>query len=95
MLQEIREREYAGGYGMVTAYLFPLKQQPVEPVVCFETGPCEQMQVDFTIIRQGVNTLLAKVATPRYLLFDNGKDIILERDAYVVTSIHATFTEIM
>lgn len=116
MLQEIRERGYAGGYSMLTAYLFPLKQQPVEPVVRFETDPGEQMQVDFTIIRQGSNPLLAIVATlgwsratyvrfyanqdtaawcdgiehalaffggtPRHLLFDNAKAIILERDAY-------------
>ncbi|ECC1750773.1 IS21 family transposase [Salmonella enterica subsp. diarizonae] len=116
MLQEIRERGYVGGYSMLTAYLFPLKQQPVEPVVRFETEPGEQMQVDFTIIRQGSNPLLAIVATlgwsratyvrfyanqdtaawcdgiehalaffggtPRHLLFDNAKAIILERDAY-------------
>lgn len=116
MLQEIRARGYSGGYSMLTAYLFPLKQQPAEPVVQFETEPGEQMQVDFTIIRQGSSPLLAIVATlgwsratyvrfyanqgtaawcdgiehaptffggtPRHLLFDNAKAIILERDVY-------------
>ncbi|ELL2980742.1 IS21 family transposase [Salmonella enterica] len=116
MLQEIRARGYSGGYSMLTAYLFPLKQQPAEPVVRFETEPGEQMQVDFTIIRQGSSPLLAIVATlgwsratyvrfyanqdtaawcdgiehalaffggtPRHLLFDNAKAIILERDVY-------------
>ncbi|WP_075202042.1 MULTISPECIES: helix-turn-helix domain-containing protein [Serratia] len=37
LLQEIRERGYAGGYSMLTAFLLPLKQQPAEPVVRFET----------------------------------------------------------
>lgn len=116
MLQEIRERGYTGGYSMLTAYLLPLKQPPVEPVVRFETKPGEQMQVDFTIVRQGATPLLAFVATlgwsratyvrfysrqdtaawcdgiehalsffggtPRHLLFDNAKAIILERDVY-------------
>ncbi|USS95504.1 IS21 family transposase [Serratia symbiotica] len=116
LLQEIRERGYTGGYSMLTAFLLPLKQQPAEPVVRFETPPGEQMQVDFTIIRQGRCPLLAFVAplggcratyvrfyarqdtaawgdgikhalaffggTPRHLLFDNAKAIILERDVY-------------
>jgi len=101
---------------MLTAFLLPLKQQPNDPVVRFETQPGEQMQVDFTVIRQGRNPLLAFVATlgwsratfvrfyprqdtaawcdgieqallafggtPRHLLFDNAKTIILERDVY-------------
>ena len=85
-------------------------------MVRFETEPGEQMQVDFTIIRQSSSPLLAIVASlgwswatyvrfyanqdtaawcegieharaffgspPRYLLFDNAKAIILERDVY-------------
>lgn len=116
LLQEIRERGYTGGYSMLTAFLLPMKQQPADPVVRFETPPGEQMQVDFTIIRQGRRPLLAFVATlgwsratyvrfyarqdtpawcdgiehalaffggtPRHLLFDNAKAIILERDVY-------------
>ncbi|MGE4781720.1 IS21 family transposase [Yersinia enterocolitica] len=116
MLSEIQLRGYAGGYSMLTAFLLPLKQQPNDPVVRFETQPGEQMQVDFTVIRQGRNPLLAFVATlgwsratfvrfyprqdtaawcdgieqallafggtPRHLLFDNAKTIILERDVY-------------
>ncbi|USS96481.1 IS21 family transposase [Serratia symbiotica] len=62
LVQEIRERGYTGGYSMLTAFLLPLKQQPAEPVVRFETPPGEQMQVDFTIIRQGRCPLLAFVA---------------------------------
>ena len=62
-LLEIRERGYTGGYSMLTAFLLPLKQQPADPVVRFETPPGEQMQVDFTIIRQGRRPLLAFVAT--------------------------------
>jgi hypothetical protein len=45
------------------AFLLPLKQQPNDPVVRFETQPVKQMQVDFTVIRQGRNPLLAFVAT--------------------------------
>lgn len=48
---------------MLTAFLLPLKQQPNDPVVRFETQPGEQMQVDFTVSRQGRNPLLACVAT--------------------------------
>lgn len=63
MLSEIQLRGYSGGYSMLTAFLLNLKQQPVDPVVRFETQPGEQMQVDFTVIRQGRHPLLAFVAT--------------------------------
>lgn len=116
LLDEIRERGYAGGYSMLKVFLSPLRHPCVEPVIRFETPPGEQMQVDFTVIRQGRYPLLAFVATlgwsratfvhfyprqdtsawcngieqalaffggtPRHLLFDNAKAIILERDVY-------------
>lgn len=59
---------------MLTAFLLPLKQQPNDAIVRFETQPGEQMQVDFTVIRQGRNPLLAFVATlgwSRALLSDS------------------------
>jgi transposase len=40
---------------MLTAFLLPLKQQPNDPIVRFETQPGEQMQVDVTVIGQGRN----------------------------------------
>ncbi len=116
LLREIQELGYSGCYSLLTAFLLPLKHRPPEPVVRFETQPGEQMQVDFTVIRQGRHPLLAFVATlgwsratfvrfyaqqdtlswcdgieqaltffggtPRHLLFDNARAIILERDAY-------------
>src|SRR5262249_41611492 len=38
-------------------------KQPVEPVIRFETGPGEQMQVDWAVIRRGSNRLSVFVAT--------------------------------
>lgn len=63
LFKEIQEQGYTGGYSILTAFLLPLKHKPAEPVVRFETAPGEQMQVDFTIIRQGRNPLVAFVAT--------------------------------
>ncbi|WP_334473544.1 IS21 family transposase [Arsenophonus sp. PmNCSU2021_1] len=116
LLREIRERGYTDSYSLLTAFLHPMKKTVIEDVVRFETEPGEQMQVDFTIIRQGKNPLMAFVATlgwsrstfvrfytcqnsaawgdgiesalqyfggtPRQLLFDNPKTIIIERDVY-------------
>lgn len=116
LLKELQTQGYTGGYTMLKVFIAPLKNKPAEPVVRFETEPGEQMQVDFTIIRQGRRPLLAFVATlgwsrasfvrfyprqdtaawcdgieqaltyfggtPRHLLFDNARTIILERDVY-------------
>ncbi len=49
LLREIRERGYAGGISQLKAFLAPLKQARIDPVVRFETAPGEQMQADFTV----------------------------------------------
>ena len=66
LLREIRERGYEGGISQLKAYLAPLKAQPPEPLVRFETEPGEQMQADFTYVRRGRYPLLAFVATLGY-----------------------------
>jgi len=116
LLREIRERGYAGGVTQLKAFINPLKQVRIDPVVRFETAAGEQMQADFTVIRRGRDPLLAFVATlgysratwvrfttgedaatlcgcvrealqffggsPRHVLFDNAKTIVVDRDAY-------------
>jgi transposase len=116
LLREIRERGYAGGVTQLKAFINPLKQAKIDPVVRFETAPGEQMQADFTVIRRGRDPLLGFVATlgysratwvhftrgedaatlcgcvrealqffggsPRHVLFDNAKTIVVDRDAY-------------
>jgi transposase len=114
---ELRERGYSGGYTMLK--LFVASQRPpqaVEPVVRFETGPGEQMQVDWAVIRRGSNRLSVFVATlgwsratyvefvtdervetlieahenaflafggtPREVLYDNMRTVVLERHGY-------------
>ena len=66
LLREIRECGYAGGITQLKAFINPLKQARVDPVVRFETAPGEQMQADFTVIRRGREPLLAFVATLGY-----------------------------
>jgi len=64
LLMELRERGYSGGYTMLKLFIASLRpQQAVEPVVRFETGPGEQMQVDWAVIRRGSNRLSVFVAT--------------------------------
>ena len=64
LLMELRERGYSGGYTMLKLFVASLRpQQAVEPVVRFETGPGEQMQVDWAVIRRGSNRLSVFVAT--------------------------------
>jgi transposase len=116
LLREIRERGYTGGVTQLKAFINPLKQARIDPVVRFETEPGEQMQADFTVIRRGRDPLLAFVATlgysraswvrfttgedastlcgcvrealqffggsPRHVLFDNAKTMVVERDTY-------------
>ena len=44
---------YSGGYTMLKLFVASLRpQQAIEPVVRFETGPGEQMQVDWAVIRR-------------------------------------------
>ena len=66
LLREIKERGYGGGISQLKEYLRPFKQRDREPVVRFETEPGKQMQVDFTHIRRGRDTLIAFVATMGY-----------------------------
>ena len=64
LLMELRERGYSGGYTMLKLFVASLRpQQSVEPVIRFETGPGEQMQVDWAVIRRGGNRLSVFVAT--------------------------------
>lgn len=66
LLREILDRGYTGGITQLKAFINPLKQGKVDPVVRFETAPGEQMQADFTVIRRGREPLLAFVATLGY-----------------------------
>src|SRR5215210_191280 len=64
LLGELRERGYAGGYTMLKVFVASLRPTAVEaPAVRFETGPGEQMQVDWAVIRRGVDRLSVFVAT--------------------------------
>jgi transposase len=64
LLMELRERGYSGGYTMLKLFVASLRpQQAVEPMIRFETGPGEQMQVDWAVIRRGSNRLSVFVAT--------------------------------
>ena len=64
LLGEVRERGYAGGYTMLKAFVASLKATPIaSPVVRFETGPGEQMQVDWATMRRGAHRLSVFVAT--------------------------------
>jgi transposase len=66
LFDEIRQRGYPGGVSMLRSYLAQFKQSTPEPVVRFETPPGQQMQIDFTIIRRGKQSLKAFVATLGY-----------------------------
>jgi len=64
LLGELRERGYAGGYTMLKVFVASLRPVAVEaPIVRFETPPGEQMQVDWAVIRRGVDRLSVFVAT--------------------------------
>jgi transposase len=117
LLMELCERGYPGGYTMLKRFVASLRpRQAVEPVVRFETGPGEQMQVDWAVIRRGSNRLSVFVATlgwsratyvefvtdervetlieahenaflafggtPREVLYDNMRTVVLERHGY-------------
>ncbi len=48
LLREIAERGYSGGISQLKAWLAPLKQVAIDPVVRFETAPGQQIRADFT-----------------------------------------------
>lgn len=67
LFREIGELGYSGSLRLVRYYL--QGQRPAakaDPVVRFETGPGEQMQVDWMVLRRGRDPLSAFVATLGY-----------------------------
>lgn len=67
LFYEARERGYQGGIAQLRRFVRQFKPCIVpEPVVRFETPPGQQMQIDFTTIRRGKQTLKAFVATLGY-----------------------------
>jgi transposase len=64
LLRELRERGYEGGYTVLKEHLARLRPAvAADPVLRFETGPGEQMQVDWATIRRGADRLSVFVAT--------------------------------
>jgi transposase len=64
LFREIRQRGYRGGETRVKDFVRSLRPPPQpDPVVRFETGPGQQMQVDWASIRGGKNRLSVFVAT--------------------------------
>jgi transposase len=117
LMTELRERGYVGGYTMLKQFLVSLRsEEPIVPVIRFETEPGQQMQVDWAVIRRGENRLSVFVATlgwsratyvefvtdervetlieahenaflafggtPREVLYDNMRTVVLERHRY-------------
>ena len=67
LFREIQAQGYQGSASMVRAYVATLKPKVTEePIVRFETAPGQQLQVDFTTIKRGRQTLKAFVATLGY-----------------------------
>ena len=66
LYREIKAMGYEGGSSMVRAYVRGLKPKADEPLTRFETEPGQQLQVDFTTIKRGRQTLKAFVATLGY-----------------------------
>ncbi len=67
LLREIKSQGYDGGITILKKYIAQYKPiAPVDPVVRFETGPGEQMQVDFTTITHHGVRIKAFVATLGY-----------------------------
>lgn len=63
LFREIKDSGYSGGISILRNFVRPFKVKQPETVVRFETEPGVQMQVDFTTIRRGRQTLKAFVAT--------------------------------
>jgi|TARA_B110000908_G_scaffold10129_1_gene12187 transposase len=57
---------YHGGLSTIKVYIREFKSGQNDPLVRFETDPGVQLQVDFTTIRRGRNSLKAFVATLGY-----------------------------
>jgi transposase len=64
LLRELREQGYTGGYTILKVLAASVRpKEGAAAVVRFETGPGEQMQVDWAVIRRGGNRLSVFVAT--------------------------------
>lgn len=66
LLREIQDQGYQGGLSTIKVFIREFKPTKSDPVVRFETDPGVQLQVDFTTIRRGHNSLKAFVATLGY-----------------------------
>lgn len=66
LLNEIKVRGYTGGLSTIKVFIRAFKTTSNDPVVRFETDPGVQLQVDFTTIKRGRQTLKAFVATLGY-----------------------------
>ncbi len=98
LLRELRERGYEGGISILKDWLAKERPAPAAPEIKrFETAPAHQAQIDWTTIRRGQDRLSAFVATlgfsrwsffdaiggtPRTILFDNMKTVLIDRDAF-------------
>jgi transposase len=63
LYREIQEQGYRGKDGTVRNYVRAFKHPDPKPVIRFETAAGQQLQIDFTTIRRGKNSLKAFVAT--------------------------------
>ena len=61
--REIQGLGYQGGLSIIKVFIREFKSGQNDPLVRFETDPGVQLQVDFTTIRRGRNSLKAFVAT--------------------------------
>lgn len=66
LLREVQGQGYQGGLSTVKVFIRAFKPAQNDPLVRFETDPGVQLQVDFTTIRRGHNSLKAFVATLGY-----------------------------
>jgi transposase len=82
LLNELRGRGYTGGYTILCDFVAGLRPPPpAEPVIRFETGPGQQLQVDWAVFRRGGERLLAFVAVlawSRFSYVEFARDASLE-----------------
>lgn len=63
LYREIQAQGYQGKDGTVRNYVRTFKPKDTLPIIRFETEPGQQLQIDFTTIRRGKDSLKAFVAT--------------------------------
>ena len=63
LYREIQDQGYQGKDGMVRNYVRTFKTPETQPIIRFETAAGEQLQIDFTTIRRGKDSLKGFVAT--------------------------------